>query len=124
MLEHAWKRLQDNPQPSADNNLYEECFLLHVRVMRDFFIGERSHSDDVLAEDFICDSDRWREVAGELFTFVKTQRRDLNSTLAHLSYKRSTQKRWDLARIYRETREAIELFLKELPSERKEWFAA
>lgn len=123
MFEHAWNRFQENTVPGLDNNLCQECFLLHVRVLRDFFIGTRSHPDDVLAEDFFPDPAQWRNVARKLFAFVKKQRNDLNSTLAHLSYKRSTPKQWDHPQIHRETRAAIDLFLSELPSDVRGWFA-
>lgn len=125
MIEYTWEKLQQTQQKGDDNNLYEECFLLHVRVLRDFFMGAGKDPHDVLAEHFFQDPSTWRLLSKDLFQNLSGQRDDLNSTLAHLSYKRALRNKvWHASEIRREMEEAIGLFLRSLAEDQREWFAA
>lgn len=117
-----------------------ESFLLHARVLRDFFFKKReaaprtktcpkckeryeippSVNDDVLAEDFLPG---WSETESD---YLKSLNRPLNKLLAHLTVSREeyTTHRylWEPKLIYGEIWPMIEKFMKGLPRDRQGWF--
>jgi hypothetical protein len=74
-------RANPNYQTSL-KNATAEAFLLHVRNLRDFFIGT-SNKDDILAIDFVSPSPRFR------LPMLRSARHHLDKRLAHPSYKRA-----------------------------------
>ena len=119
---------------------YLESFLLHTRLLRDFFCNKRdlpprrqkcpkcgehfeksrSESDDVLAVDFVAG---WVQ---EETPYLKTLRHPLNKLLAHLTQARQPYTLrsylWEPEKIYSELRPMIDRFLSSLPDDRKGWF--
>ncbi|MCB9924398.1 MAG: hypothetical protein H6822_19625 [Planctomycetaceae bacterium] len=99
-----------------------ESFLLHVRVLMDFFYGERSgdKADDVIAADFVAG---WNASPSE---YLVKLRRPLNKLLAHLTLERQKYTAdkflWDTHGIAEELEPTIERFLASLPDETKPWF--
>jgi hypothetical protein len=90
------------------NNAALESFLIHVRNLRDFFVGTRQ-SNDILAIDFVNPRPRFR-----LSTLRALQRR-LDRQLAHPSYSRPHLNRlWPIEMLKNELMEAWALFLKRL----------
>jgi hypothetical protein len=95
------------------SNLALECFLLHARVIRDFF---RTHgsADDVLARDFLNRPPRFR------LSLLRssTIRRRLNRGVAHLSYSRSRLGRnWQVRTLLNEINQAMDAFVVRLTTE-------
>lgn len=124
MLEWTYLRLSNDRASSKEEmNAYIECFLIHARNLTDFFAPRRStQNDDVLANHFFDNSEVWKSHESNLCQYIKSQRSDINKTLAHLTYHRVKPKQWEGARIYDELRKAKDLFLELLTPERRKWF--
>jgi hypothetical protein len=108
----------------------KEVFLLHARVLRDFFNRRRVklkqyEKTDILAEDFFDESDQWKSPPLNYLLEKKTQ---LDRALAHLSYDRlgyekRGEKNWNYRAITSELGEAFKAFWEALPNERRAWFS-
>ena len=88
-------------------NLALESFLVHARIIRDFFAASGS-TDDVLARDFLGSDPKVR------LTLLRSNpiRKRLNRRIAHLSFSRSRLKRaWDVRRLLNEINSAMIHFL-------------
>ena len=84
-------------------NMALETFLLHARVIRDFY-GSSGSANDVLAVDFLGSSPRVRL---PLLRSRATRVR-LNRRIAHLSYSRSRLKRsWNVPTLLSEINQAM-----------------
>ncbi len=111
-----------------EDNSIKEVFLLHARLLRDFFYHGRkeSHKTDILAEDFFDTPDQWKRPT---FSYLLEKQTQLHRALAHLSYDRIGYKErgennWQYKTITSELEEAFKMFLGALPGERKAWFKA
>jgi hypothetical protein len=89
---------------SVSVNITLEAFLLHVRILRDFFLGT-TFCDDILAIDFALDSTEF-ELPNVMA--VSTQ---LDKYLAHPSYTRVNATNWPVADMHTEILDAWHLFL-------------
>jgi hypothetical protein len=106
-----------------------ETFLLHARVLRDFFSNSRPRprnaDTDILAEDFFNTPGEWTKPTLKYLTETRSKER-LDRALAHLSYDRisyaETGKGWRTSLIADELIAAWAEFLGTLHADRKEWF--
>lgn len=100
-----------------------KCFLIHARVLRDFFCRGRQRSDDIIASDFV---NGWTPPSASDYSYVSAQKDRLDKALAHLTTTRvkydSEGKHWDLSKIKCEIDLMIESFLADLPDDRRPWF--
>ena len=118
-------RIQNEYQssPQENRNLLMEDFLLHARVLRDFFVATPKQ-DDVSATHFFDDPSLWQQTAKELCSYLRANRVRLNKKLAHLTYSRLTEdEKWDFEAIRKEIFVAWESFLSNLPESAKSWFS-
>jgi hypothetical protein len=106
-----------------DASAWVESFLIHTRVLRDFFCRGRHKSDDVIAADFVAG---WTQPQASDYTYISAQKDRLDKSLAHLTTTRvmydSEGKQWDVEKILSEIKPMIQRFLKELPVDRRSWF--
>jgi hypothetical protein len=106
-----------------DASVILESFLLHTRVLRDFFCRPGKKPDDVFASDFV---NGWVVPSPLNYSYVAEQEDWLNKSLAHLTTARvkhaAEGKQWDVATIKKEIDPIIDRFLAALPPERKSWF--
>jgi len=87
-------------------NIALESFLVHARVIRDFYAASASEND-VLAIDFLGSVPRVR------LSLLRSRaiRTRLNRRIAHLSFSRSRLKRaWDVRTILNEINGAMDAF--------------
>ncbi len=84
------KALTSKNNDQFQTNILLESFVLHFRVLYDFFYpnqstlqGKGERDDDVIATDFFTD---WK--ATDATDMLKEQRKRADKQLAHLSYKR------------------------------------
>ena len=108
-----------------------ESLLLHTRILHDFFCKPRNPknprtADDIIAGDFVPDWQGLRPPKGEYLG--NSDRKDrLDKALAHLTLRRveydSNEKRWNVDAIEDVIGDAIKVFLRNVPDERKPWFA-
>jgi hypothetical protein len=101
-----------------------ESFLLHSRVLLDFFYYQNTREkDDLRAGDFL---DHWGTRSRSECQYLHVSYQRLNKSLAHLTLKRieyaTTGKEWDIHAIYAEIKKVAEEFTAYLPPERKSWF--
>jgi len=124
MLQYCYKRMS-NEQVNTDmyeQNLFLEAFLLHARVLKDFFIRDPSQ-DDVSAIHFFDDAAEWQNIINILCPYLRQHQKRLNKYLAHLTYERIREdKVWEVIAIFNELEYAWQQFYALLPQERKEWF--
>ena len=120
-LSHKIKRewqIADMPT----RNMLLEGFLLHARILRDFFVGE-PRGDDVSARHFFDDESAWVDKTKDLCPYTRKKKTRIDKKLAHLTYSRPILgKEWDFGTISKEIYEAWDKFLSFLPDERKVWF--
>jgi hypothetical protein len=99
-----------------------ESFLLHTRVLHDFFY-KRREQDDVIASDFVPDWESRRLAKGE---YLKDRKKRLDKAIAHLTLQRveydGNEKKWNVDAIQAEIGIAIKQFRQFLPVESKQWF--
>lgn len=137
MLNSAWDRLPGEVRDGRghtgtgschDEDADIECFLLHARVLRDFYRQRRKSlpknaETNIVAEDFFDGPADWTPPAlTYLTTEVKTR---LDRALTHLAYNRTdylADEEWNLKRAQDELQDAREQFLRELPPDRRAWF--
>ena len=105
-----------------------ECFLVHTRVLLEFFCKERPTNDkwpdDVYAGDFLPAWDVSK--CKSLCPYLVDQWDRLHKSVAHLSAKRveyeRTGKSWEITTIETEITPLMELFKSQLPSDQRTWF--
>jgi len=107
-----------------DASALVESFLLHARVLRDFFCRE-GKGDDVVARHFVSG---WTQPPVSEYSYISDQKQKdrLNKALAHLTTARvrydSEGKQWDVDKVRCEIERMIDRFLSELPDDRRAWF--
>jgi len=98
-----------------DASVLVECFLLHARVLRDFFCRRRHRTDDVIAKDFVR---RWKPPRKTAYKYLLAEKDRMDKALAHLTTFRvkydGDGKQWDLHKIKQELDQMIIRFLKEV----------
>jgi hypothetical protein len=115
MFEWCANELQKRPEDYAYRNCLLESFLMHARVLHDFFMfGPKE--DAVSAQDFL------------LCPYLSKERRRLQGMVPHLTYrrldyKRTGQKPWNVTAIIDDITRAWAFFLASLPPERRHWFS-
>jgi hypothetical protein len=110
---------------NSDNgkrNVLLEAFLLHARVLKEFFSIRKKH-DGVSSIDFLENTKEWRRKEKSLCRYLKRHRIPINKYLTHLTYSRLHKKmNWEVDTIYNELEDAWQHFYGFLSSEHKVWF--
>jgi hypothetical protein len=146
MFRHAFDRLQEREldlghiQPGAvmrrvgtgitteevmEASVLVECFLLHTRVLRDFFCSSnpKRRPDDVTADEFVSG---WPIIPVSDYVTLHGEETRLDKALAHLTTTRvqydTSGKEWDLPVIRQELGGIIQRFLASLPTDKAAWF--
>jgi len=137
-----WSTNLDTESPEKQNDLYKkamlECFLLHVRNLRDFFWEQRSsyhdklrdihkENDGILVTDYLpewnTDKNKYPKYPENL---QKTKAR-LNKRLFHLTYFRGQYSKqddegWQYKEMFNWLKNAWVGFQSNLPNDKKSWF--
>jgi len=127
MFEWCANELQKRPEDYAYRNCLLESFLMHARVLHDFFMfGPKE--DAVSAQDFFDDPSTWQIKSRKLCPYLSKERRRLQGMVPHLTYrrlnyKRTGQKPWNVTAIIDDITRAWAFFLASLPPERRFWFS-
>jgi hypothetical protein len=104
-------------------SVFVECFLLHARVLRDFFCRSGNKSDDVTADEFVSG---WSAPPVSDYHTLHGEKCRLDKALAHLTTTRvqydTSGKEWDLGAIRQELENIIMRFLASLPADKAAWF--
>lgn len=104
-----------------ERNLLTEDFLLHARVLRDFFVRNPKH-DDVSARHFFNDESTWTAESSSLCAYLQQNRIRLNKKLAHLTYSRlKLDEQWDFSAIRKEVFDAWHKFCSLLTAPARQW---
>src|SRR3990170_4482738 len=69
-------------QEVRDASALVESFLIHARVLRDFFCRGRQKPDDVIAGDFVSG---WTQQTVSDYSYISAQKDRLDKALAHLT---------------------------------------
>ena len=115
-----------NQKVQADvglHNLYIEGFLLHARILLEFF-SDKQEKDTVIISHFLKDINRWNVIKKQIFKYLNdNNKKRLNKYLAHLTYTRlEDDKVWDHDTIYKEITNAWRNFCLLLQEEVKSLF--
>jgi hypothetical protein len=88
------------------NNALLEAFMIHLRVLIDFFFAERPKQDAVIAEDFFSPPEKWHEVRSSQSDLLKRAKNRVHKEAAHLTYARQKvtpeKKLWTFVEIDKE----------------------
>jgi hypothetical protein len=102
------------------NNALLESFAIHVRALLGFFYSENSQDDDVIAEDFFLEPDKWKNNRPLKTETLKNANRKANKEIVHLTYERlnvtTDQKPWEFDKIANDLQVVIGFFLNSIPS--------
>jgi hypothetical protein len=106
-------------------SVFVECFLLHARVLRDFFCRCGHKPDDVTADEFVSG---WSAPPVSDHHTLHGEKERLDKALAHLTTTRvqyeASGKEWDLLAIRQELEDNVQRFLLSLPTDKASWFGA
>lgn len=83
----------ENASARCDERLSLESFLLHARILRDFFWtrwdpGSRFANSEILAEHYFASRRTWSDCKGRLPTTLKNTTRPIDKQLAHITRER------------------------------------
>ena len=113
------------PKEVLEASVFVECFLLHARVLRDFFCRSGYKDDDVTAGEFISG---WSAPPVSDYHTLEGEKERLDKALAHLTTPRvqydTSGKAWNLAAIRQELEDIIRRFLASVPTDKAAWFDA
>lgn len=114
MLCEVAARLEQAPGDTVTRNALIEAFGIHLRLIVDFLYEPARRADDVCAEDYVADVNRWRKVRRMLPRRLKTATRHTDKQIAHLTFKRyrgaAPQKRWGPQQLLSLVRPALKSF--------------
>jgi hypothetical protein len=119
MLEYCYKELAKLKAPSSKRNAVLEAYLLHARILIEFFSDEPKHKDDDLKYFLDCTSWLGRPLTEEeknkVRPVVAALREKwwnpLNKFLMHCTVKRYTVKRsWNVAAIHGSILELVKYY--------------
>lgn len=103
----------------AIRNAVVESFLLHARVLIDFFYNDNPHKDDIVASHFFSPAGKWKAIRPKQPAILKQTKKHADKLLAHITYTRLRQtretKRWAYMRIAGELEEVLNAFYEHLP---------
>ncbi len=104
-----------------EQNLLTEDFLLHARVLCDFFV-RNPKNDDVSARHFFNHESTWTSESNSLCAYLQQNRIRLNKKLAHLTYSRlKLDEQWDFSTIRNEISDAWSKFCSMLTDPARQW---
>jgi len=109
----------------ALENALIESFLIHARVLCDFFFFPSKRKDDVLAKHFFHSDDQWQPDYKKECPYLEANSDRLNKAVAHLSYARigyEIDKRWQHNTINGELLAVWDRFKQSLPPESQKFF--
>lgn len=99
-----------------------ESFVLHFRVVFDFFYSDSCRADDAIAYDFFDDPDEWRRARGEASEELRNSKIKANKDLAHLTYARLGRsyegKLWQVIIVVQELSLTMSKFLEHVAKEK------
>lgn len=73
---------------AEESRLLLEAFLIHVRILVDFFYVDSTNKDDMIAQDFLPSSTDWASIRPAFPVDLDELRTAINKLLAHLTYSR------------------------------------
>jgi hypothetical protein len=95
-------------------NALVESFVIHTRVLIEFFYPSESvHSDTILARHFFSPNKNWTRHCPKKSKLVRDTKERADNLLAHLTYTRSEgklNKKWPVAEIVREIGATLKIF--------------
>lgn len=107
-----------------DLNLAIESFGIHARALVDFLFKTNGTETDVLAVDYINDSDEWKEFIKDKKEVYDYVRKRVGKEIAHLTTNRlevtPELKKWDCPKIHKQITDIFMEFLKRVPDSRLE----
>lgn len=139
MVRNTAKKLIANQSSNVMSTALLESFLLHVRVLYNFFTLKK-HNDkyltntnepmEILAIHFFNNPSRWKNKISRLFKYCrnnlssnKGQLTDINKYLTHLTYPRIDKKlNWDIKAILNDIEDSWNIFLDTLEERENKWF--
>lgn len=101
-----------------------ESFLLHVRILIEFFYNDNPHKDDIVASHFFSPPGKWKAIRPKQSAILKQTKKRAHKLLAHLTYTRLRQtqetKKWAYMKIAGELEAVLNVFYKHLPDDLRE----
>ena len=106
---------------SVIGNALLESFLMHVRVLIDFFYNDNPRDDDIIAEHFFPIPNEWINIRTTKSKTLCEAKNRAHKLLAHLTYTRLSTtldtKKWDLIKITNEIENVLQVFLQRVPKD-------
>ena len=106
-------------------NAVLESFVIHTRVLIEFFYSDAAWHDTVVAADFFAQPADWQAVRPPLCETLEEARRRVGKDAVHLTYTRLEQtpdtKRWPVAEISDEISRVMTVFQRCVPADALSW---
>jgi hypothetical protein len=100
------------------SNALLESFVIHLRALIDFLYSDKPRDDDVIAEDYFPNEDKWKKIRPEQSETLRLAKRRAGKEIAHLTYTRievtSETKPWAFVDISNEICSLFNIFLKNM----------
>ena len=102
------------------NNALVESFMIHARVMLEFLYAENPRKDDIVAEDFLPDTEQWQDIRIPKTELLETVHNRVSKEAVHLTYARLEQtpetKQWAFLQIAEDFELVFDQFLELVPT--------
>ena len=103
---------------SVINSALLESFIIHLRVLIDFFYSDSQNKDDIIANDFFSNPDDWIKLRPQKTKLLVRSKKRADKEVAHLTYTRlgitPDEKNWYFEDVYKDMQTLVELFLKSI----------
>lgn len=98
------------------NNALIESFVIHLRVLIDFFYPESVQNDDVIAADYFNNDAEWNNIRPPMTENLKAWKIRAHKEIAHLTYARlkvtAETKGWPFIEIAESINLVMDIYLK------------
>lgn len=103
MLDGLARKLAKGEDEELVNNALLEAFLIHTRVLLEFFFPAHVREGDVVASDYLGSEKAWETIRGDLPGELVEIRKRVGKEVAHLTLQRlripPDEKRWNFLAI-------------------------
>lgn len=100
------------------HNALLESFLVHARILIEFFFKDEEYKDTVRASHYIESGNSWKNIRPQKTKLIDETEKNAHKYLAHITYTRlKDKKEWPFIEITNEIDSVMKVFMENLPEE-------